>query len=132
MLNNTAIPACSAVTAPLTKHSALVAFRQILHIDHTYVNRRTHRCDKPGCDKVIFFIEKYNFLLTRLPLLHCKKGLPIFPSPAGMSLTKLPGREYFSYSRPVSDIPAGVGKIGNFFYSALKSCILILYSEKQF
>ncbi len=47
--------------------------------------------------------------------LHCKKRLPIFPPPAGMSLTKLslagnnlnfPGQESL-----VSDIPSGDGKI---------------------
>jgi hypothetical protein len=52
-------------------------------------------------------------------ILHCKKMLVIFPSPAGMSLTKLslaknihilPARESL-----VSDIPAGDGKIVNLF-----------------
>ncbi len=38
----------------------------------------------------------------------------IFPSPAGMSLTKLPNSDWRSL---VSDIPAGDGKIGNLFYS---------------
>jgi hypothetical protein len=51
---------------------------------------------------------------------HCKKRLAIFPSPAGMSLTKtLPGRELtnipdrgeFGYS----DIPAGNRKIVKLF-----------------
>jgi hypothetical protein len=44
---------------------------------------------------------------------HCKKKLTIFPSPAGMSLTKLSlagTRECL-----VSDIPAGDGKITNLF-----------------
>jgi hypothetical protein len=42
-----------------------------------------------------------------------KKGLAILPSPAGMSRHKLfPARESL-----VSDIPAGDGKIANFFYS---------------
>jgi hypothetical protein len=42
-----------------------------------------------------------------------QKRLSIFPSPAGMSLTKLfPARESL-----VSDIPAGDGKIINLFYS---------------
>jgi hypothetical protein len=38
--------------------------------------------------------------------LHCKKGIAIFPSPDGMSLTSL-----------AIDIPAGDGKIASFFYS---------------
>ncbi len=34
-------------------------------------------------------------------ILHCKKRLATFPSPAGMSLTKtLPGQESLNYSRP--------------------------------
>ncbi len=57
-----------------------------------------------------------------LSCVHWKKRLAIFPSQAGMSLTKLflawkiiklfPGRESL-----VSDIPAGDGKIDNLFYS---------------
>ncbi len=32
---------------------------------------------------------------------HCKKRLEVFPSPAGMSLTKLSlAGKYFNYSRP--------------------------------
>ncbi len=61
-------------------------------------------------------------------LLHCKKKLPIFPSPAGMSLTDswpgiikiFPARESL-----VSDIPAGDGKIGNPFLQ----CTFILSSS---
>jgi hypothetical protein len=45
-----------------------------------------------------------------------KKRYVIFPSPAGMSLTKLgkiiPARESL-----VSDIPAGDGKIANLFFT---------------
>ncbi len=56
---------------------------------------------------------------------HCKKRLAIFPSPAGMSLTKLsmvgnnrPGSKLFpAIESLVSDIPAGDGKIANLFYS---------------
>ncbi len=54
--------------------------------------------------------------------LHCEKRFPIFPSPAGMSLTKLslagqkiklfPARE-----GSVSDIPAGDEKTAILFYS---------------
>ncbi len=56
-------------------------------------------------------------------ILHCKKRLAVFPSPAGMSLTKLslggnnliiPGQWEFG---TVSDIPAEDGKIANLFYS---------------
>jgi hypothetical protein len=55
-------------------------------------------------------------------MLHCKKGLAIFPSPAGVSVTKLslagnylinPGQGEFGYS----NIPTRDGKIANLFYS---------------
>jgi hypothetical protein len=54
-------------------------------------------------------------------VVHCKKWLSIFPSPAGMSLTKLflagfPARESL-----VSDILAGEGKMDNLFYSVVKT-----------
>ncbi len=64
--------------------------------------------------------------------IHCKKMLMIFPSPAGMSLTKLslggncdviyklfPSRESL-----VSDIPAGDGKMANLFLQC--TAILVL------
>ncbi len=54
--------------------------------------------------------------------IHCKKRFAIFPSPAGMSLTKLSlGRNTVFPSREslVSDIPAGDGKIMKLFYSVL-------------
>ncbi len=53
--------------------------------------------------------------------IHCITGLAVYPSPAGMSLTKfslignnllLPARESL-----VSDMPAGDGKIAYLFYS---------------
>jgi len=51
--------------------------------------------------------------------LHCKKELAIFPSPAGMSLTKLSGWEKTKLFPPrkslISDIPAGDGKTANSF-----------------
>jgi hypothetical protein len=62
----------------------------------------------------------FNILKT----LHCKKRLAVFPSLAGMSLTKLslagtnliiPGQGEFG----ISDIPAGDGKTCNLFYSAV-------------
>jgi hypothetical protein len=55
--------------------------------------------------------------------MHCKKGLAVFPSPAGMSLTKLSlgGKNLYKTSlfppreSLVSDIPAGDGKMANLF-----------------
>jgi hypothetical protein len=63
--------------------------------------------------------------LYRIPMLHRKKSFSIFPSPAGMSLTKLSLGEnnlyMTSFFAPreslVSDIPAGDGNIGKLFYS---------------
>ncbi len=54
---------------------------------------------------------------------HCKKRLAVFPSPAGMSLTKLSldGNDLF-FPGPdslVSDIPAEDRKMANLFYSDL-------------
>jgi hypothetical protein len=72
-----------------------------------------------------------------LKVLHCKKRFVIFPSPAGMSLTKLslggnndviyklfPPRESL-----VSDIPPGVGKIVNLFYSVFSSVYISSYQQ---
>ncbi len=65
---------------------------------------------------------------------RCKKRFAIFPSPAGMSLTKLslagnnliiPGQREFGFS----DIPAGDGNIANHFftvYSTMYSMYLLL------
>ncbi len=54
---------------------------------------------------------------------HCKKELAIFPSPAGMSLTKLSGREKTKLFPPrkslISDIPAGDGKMANSFLQCI-------------
>jgi hypothetical protein len=48
--------------------------------------------------------------------LHCKKRLSYFPSPAGMSLTKLSlGGNNLIRECLVSDIPDGDGKIDNLF-----------------
>jgi hypothetical protein len=56
---------------------------------------------------------------------HCKKRFGIFPSTDGMSLTKLPlaGNNLIFPAREslVSDIPAGNGKIDNFFGSVTSS-----------
>jgi hypothetical protein len=54
-----------------------------------------------------------------LSALHCKKRLSIFPSPAGMSLTKLSltAKLFPATVSSVSGIPAGDGKMGNLFYS---------------
>jgi hypothetical protein len=56
------------------------------------------------------------------PQLHCKKRFANFPSPAGMSLTKLflDGNNFPSRERLVNDIPAGDGKIVNLFFSVLQ------------
>ncbi len=73
-----------------------------------------------------FVLRASPFLLTICTLaksshVYCKKRFAIFPSPAGMSLTKLslaknnlivPGQGQFG------DIPAENGKIYNLFYSA--------------
>ncbi len=58
------------------------------------------------------------------PFLHCKKELAIFPSPAGMSLTKLSlGGKKLNYSRPgrVWSVTSrlGTGKRLTLFYSVL-------------
>jgi hypothetical protein len=56
--------------------------------------------------------------------MHCKKELAIFPSPAGMSLTKLSlGGKKLNYSRPgrVWSVTSrlGTGKRPTFFYSVV-------------
>jgi hypothetical protein len=51
---------------------------------------------------------------------HCKKELANFPSPAGMSLTKLSlvvNNQIIPGQGELSDIPAGDGKMANLFYS---------------
>jgi hypothetical protein len=61
---------------------------------------------------------------SELSVTHCKKRLTIFPSPAGMSLSKLyPGLEKLNYSRPGRDwlvtSQLGMGKWQTFFYTAI-------------
>jgi hypothetical protein len=59
------------------------------------------------------------FAFLGIPV-HCKKRLAIFPSPAGMSLTKLSlatGNNLTSRESFVSDIPAGTGKSNNLFFT---------------
>jgi hypothetical protein len=51
-----------------------------------------------------FMLVRVNPNIWISQILHCKKSLKIFPSPAGMSLTSL-----------VSDLPTGDGKIANLF-----------------
>ncbi len=72
-------------------------------------------------DLVISFLFRwirhsvYYFLslcMKEIKILHCKKTLSFFPSPAGMSLTKLSLAGKISL---VSDIPAGNGKNDNLF-----------------
>ncbi len=41
------------------------------------------------CVVTIFFLCNVLALVVNILEVHCKKGLPISPSPAGMSLTKL-------------------------------------------
>jgi hypothetical protein len=64
-------------------------------------------------------LETQGRQIAVLKKVHCKKRLAIFPSPAGMSTTKLsrvwnkfPARESL-----VSDIPTGDGKIANLFFT---------------
>jgi hypothetical protein len=82
------------------------------------------RCSTPFTDEDIQIPHHLQFPSKQL--LHCKKRLPIFPSPAGMSLTKLsldgntvikffPTRESL-----VSDIPAGDGKIDKHFLQCIQ------------
>ena len=64
--------------------------------------------------------------------LHCKKELAIFPSPAGMSLTKLSlGGKKLNYSRPgrVWSVTSrlGTGKRLTLFYSVSYICYFLLF-----
>jgi hypothetical protein len=57
-------------------------------------------------------------------LIHCKKRLSIFPSPPGMSLTELSLdmgiiKLFSARETLLSDIPAGDGKINNFFLQCI-------------
>jgi hypothetical protein len=57
--------------------------------------------------KASFFPEYNQDAVHEVQAVHCKKGLPIFPFPAGwMSLTKLSLTGNFL----ISDIPSGDGK----------------------
>ncbi len=66
-------------------------------------------------------------------LVHCKKRLTIFPSQAGMSLTKasLAGNNLV-IPELVSDIPAGDRKIANLFYSVACSLLSDSYMYPQY
>jgi hypothetical protein len=86
-------------------------------------------------------INGYLYLLFSLlfilwSIIHRKKRFTSFPSPAGMSLTKLPlGRNnsvMTSLFPPKfgSDIPAGDGKLANFFftvYAKLMGCLNLFF-----
>ncbi len=65
----------------------------------------------------------YTQVPTRPERIHCRKRLTLFPSPAGMSLTKLSlvGNNLIipAWERLFSDNPARDGKIGNLFYSVI-------------
>ncbi len=68
-------------------------------------------------------------------VLHCKKELAIFPSPAGMSLTKLSlGGKKLNYSRPgrVWSVTSrlGTGKRPTLFNSVGMSCLFYRHREK--
>jgi hypothetical protein len=54
-------------------------------------------------------------MVSGLSELHCKKSLAVFPSPAGMSHTKLSLDGTNLNISLVSDIPAGDGKTANIF-----------------
>ncbi len=65
-------------------------------------------------------VDSPGWIRERESCVHCKKRLMIFPSPAGMSLTKrslggnksiIPGHG----ESLVNDVPAGYGKIENLF-----------------
>ncbi len=54
-------------------------------------------------------------------VIHCKKMLAVFPSPAGMSLTKLwPGIIFIFPGQGELDIPAGDGNHSSFFIAYLQ------------
>ncbi len=68
-------------------------------------DRRTFKLNIPAEKKTADFrLKRSRFMFKP----HCKKGLAVLPSPAGMSLTKL---------SLVSDIPAGDGKMANLFFT---------------
>jgi hypothetical protein len=47
------------------------------------------------------YLSKMSQLFALVDIIHCKKELAIFPSPVGMSLTKLSlGGKKLNYSRP--------------------------------
>ncbi len=68
-------------------------------------------------------------------VVHCKKRVPIFQSPAaaGMSLTNLPGMITLFLAREslVSDIPAGDGKIAELFYIVSKTDFPLLERQNK-
>jgi len=72
-------------------------------------------------------------------LLHRKKGFSIFPSPAGMSLTKffLGGNNLYMTSlfppreSLVKDIPAGEGNIEKLFYGVFKTLSILKQPRKS-
>jgi hypothetical protein len=59
-------------------------------------------------------------LRRKLASTHRKKRLPTFPSPAGMSLTKLSlagNNLIIPAQEAVSDIPTGDGNVANLFFT---------------
>ena len=63
----------------------------------------------------------YLLFIQSRSIVHRKKRFTSFPSPAGMSLTKLPLVSYDVIIRAQgefgSDIPAGDGKLANLFFT---------------
>jgi hypothetical protein len=54
-----------------------------------------------ACENITNLQRVARMFTTILSIIHCKKELAIFPSPAGMSLTKLSlGGKKLNYSRP--------------------------------
>jgi hypothetical protein len=69
--------------------------------------------------------SSFFMLSQKINRVHCKKRLAVFPSPAGMSLTKLslwPEIIKLSPSREnlVNDMPAGDGKTANPFLTVYR------------
>ncbi len=65
------------------------------------VNLSRARDDQEGWFAVVLVVLMVVVGMVCMGAIHCKKELAIFPSPAGMSLTKLYlGGKKLNYSRP--------------------------------
>jgi hypothetical protein len=72
----------------------------------------------------LFSIKFHILRWNKIDHLHCKRRLAIFPSPAGMSQTKISLARIIKYSRPgrawlVTSRLVGPGKLLTFFYSVV-------------